>query len=216
MTGASTNRPGQQTPAPLFVSIFAYVWSKSGGSLFRELEAGEQSMVPAFRTLHRIRRMYPETALYLDGSTLVARARCRAAGAYLATKSPQWLSLDEDVDVDDDALEAMFRAAAELSPCPIVFGAMRLAKDPKRLNVEAHRLSSDRTDDVSSILSPGTFPVVRAGAALALYPRQRIEDMRAAFADLEFEEDVPQLGRRIRAPGSSSSLSSAARGKAKT
>lgn len=190
------------TSTPLFVSLFAYVWTKNGGSLFRELVAGEASPVPAFRTLHRLRRLYPETALYLDGSTLIARARCRAAGAFLASKCPLWLTLDEDVDADVEALEAMFRVAAELSPSALVFAAMRLAKDPSRLNIEAHKLSSARSDDVSDHLTHGgTFFAARAGSALALFPRQRIQDLTAAHADLDFEEHVEQLGRTVSCPG---------------
>ena len=175
----------------LFVSIFAYAWGKGGGILARELDQGEDSAVPAFRTLHRLRKIR-ETALCLETSTLIARARCRAAGAFLHTGLPLWLTIDEDVEADDAALRALLACS---SVDHLAFAAMRLRGDDGRLNVEA---AADKLQSAADILhgprDESMFSVSRAGAALGVFGRDAIVRMTMPSMGVEtFVEDVPPL-----------------------
>ena len=93
------------TPS-LFVSVFAYALHKVGGpeALGREIEAGESARWPGFRTLARARTL-EDVALHVDGSTLITKARCRAAGAFLASPCDVWLTVDDDADAPAWVLE---------------------------------------------------------------------------------------------------------------
>ena len=182
---------------PLFVSVFAYAWAKNGGTLKHELEDGERASTAAFRTLARIRSKY-DAALCLETSTLIARARCRAAGAFLASKLPVWLTLDEDVDASLEAVDALLAPLFHFLPVPVALGAMRLRTE-RRFNVE---LAPRPEASAQALLSPGagTYPAVRGGLALAAMTRASIENMAACHAELDFVEDVAPLGR-IECPG---------------
>jgi hypothetical protein len=173
---------------PLFVSVHAYAWAKNGGVLFEELEAGEASKVACFRTLHRLRRMR-EVALCLETSTLITRGRCRAAGAFLRSPCQSWVTVDEDVDANDEALSELLRHANQSS---LVFAAMRL-RGERRYNVElAFGPAPLRKLDDGT-----THQCNRAGAALAVFGRAAIQVI--AERAPACEEDVPPFGK-VQAP----------------
>lgn len=184
----------------LFVSLHAYAWARSLDKLMaaehpvpldylmqREAEKGEESAVPGFRTLHRLRRMHG-VALCFETSTLIARGRCRAAGVFLGCHLDKWVSIDEDVDADDAALARLVAA-----PVGVVFAAMRLRAEPARFNVSALHPDASYPEGYQ-------FPVTRAGAALACFTRDAIHQMALCYAELAHVEEVPPFGR-VECPG---------------
>src|SRR5690349_24564780 len=111
----------------LFVSLFAYAfgkqhWPNVSAAAALEFSRGEASTVPGFRTIYRLRKLVDEVEVHTDHSTLIARARDRAAGRFLRSSCDQWIAVDDDVDADDAACKAML----ETLPGNILSAAMRM------------------------------------------------------------------------------------------
>jgi hypothetical protein len=177
----------------LFVSLFAYSfakhhWPHADAAAAREIELGESSSVPGFRTFHRLRKLADHLELHRDDSTLIARARDRAAGAFLRSSCDQWIAIDDDVDADDAACHALL----EKIPNGILAAAMRvravapdgshpfaLVIDPHSEPVDAERLTSH------------PFLVRRTGMGLTRFPRDMIEHIAARYTEQEWDEPDP-------------------------
>jgi hypothetical protein len=99
----------------LFMSVFAYSVAKALGErwevwLQSQLADPLSSPVEGIRTLGHAMRLGPDVTAYIDGSTYVTRARSRAAGKFLASKSDVWLTCDDDVLVEKEGIENLVRA----------------------------------------------------------------------------------------------------------
>jgi hypothetical protein len=102
--------------ASVFVSTFTYALAKLSGErwadvLARELRDPDASDWPCFRTIGQARRLVDECVLMVNGSTLITKARSRAAGAFLLSSADVWLSFDDDVYADVDVLRRLIVAA---------------------------------------------------------------------------------------------------------
>jgi len=75
-------------------------WPKQ---LVREFETLDVSVWPGFRTLGQLRRVCDAT-VYVDGSTYITRARSVATRHFLDSGRDVWLSVDDDVFVEEDVL----------------------------------------------------------------------------------------------------------------
>jgi hypothetical protein len=125
-------------PAPtLFVTLFAYAaqkYAETTGAPWKDVETRyrmnpDMSPWVGFRTLDRAARLDGERVLGLvDGSTLVTKARSRAAGLFLTSHADVWLTIDDDVYADKDVLARLVAAARETrgvvsAPCALRSGA---------------------------------------------------------------------------------------------
>lgn len=149
----------------IFVSIVAYVRDANPDVLeelkIRELAAGERAELPAFRTVNRLRKL-TEVTLHIETQTPIARARSHAAGVFLQTGLDDWLSLDGDLDVSEEALKALIAARGGRR---IVFGAYRLRRRPS-LSIATS----------SATFTPGRpFPITAGGFGCVLAPRVALE-----------------------------------------
>jgi hypothetical protein len=93
---------------PVFFSTFPYTACKLYGAewpkqLQYELEHLDESGWPGFRTLGQLRGVCDAT-VYVDGSTYITRARSVATKHFLDSGRDVWVSLDDDVFVEDDVL----------------------------------------------------------------------------------------------------------------
>ena len=168
----------------LFVSLFAYAfgkqhWPNVDAAAAREIERGESSSVPGFRTLHRLRKLVDEIELHTDHSTLIARARDRAAGRFLRSTCDQWIGIDDDVDADDKAC----LACLTVRPENILSLAMRMR-------------SGNRDFNVSPLRDQETFPGVpfrvrRVGMGMIRTPRAELARIAESRRDLEWDEPNP-------------------------
>jgi len=95
----------------LFVSLFAYAFAKTGGDVRAELERAADSEWLGFRTLAELAHVEP-ARLKVDGSTLIAKARSKAAGGFLeAEDCDVWVTVDDDVFASVEVLRELVAAA---------------------------------------------------------------------------------------------------------
>jgi hypothetical protein len=171
----------------LFVSLFAYAfgkqhWPNVEAAAARERELGEQSSVPGFRTLHRLRKFVDELELHTDHSTLIARARDRAAGRFLRSECDQWIAIDDDVDADDRACVAMLTT----KPRDVLSALMRVRSGERELNFVPLEPSE------TTSLAPRTpVRVLRSGMGMIRIPRVPLANMAAGRPDLQWDEPNP-------------------------
>jgi hypothetical protein len=170
----------------LFVSVFAYALHKTtGGAAFnavvqQELAAGELATWSCFRTLNRLRRYY-DVGLMLDGSTLIAKARSRAVGAFLASGADVWVSIDDDVEASPEALCHLVDSARALG---IVSTAI-YARESDRVNID---LPQGETF-MRHIGAANLVNVTSIGVSLAAFARPAVERMVEFYPELAFQED---------------------------
>jgi len=174
----------------LFASCFAYAFGKQHATddvneaVARELERGHTSSVAGFRTLFCMRPLDERLLLHTDCSTLITRARCRAAGAFLRSGAENWLTVDDDVDASTDALARLRELAVERV---VTIAAMRLRKG------RAWNVWTFDDADVDAMPWGVPFPVRHAGLALACFPRRALNDVARAFPDLTWSERPANL-----------------------
>jgi hypothetical protein len=107
---------------PVFASTFTYAWTKLFGADFVEEALGVKSRdddardygdYPAARIARELSRRDGGALLYSDGSTLITKARCQAAGMFLQSPCDVWLSFDDDAYAPPETVEALIEAAHE-------------------------------------------------------------------------------------------------------
>jgi hypothetical protein len=173
----------------LFVSLFAYAFGKIhfphvDAAAAREIERGEASTVPGFRTLHRLRKLVDEIELHTDHSTLIARARDRAAGRFLRSTCDQWIGIDDDVDADAGACMSVLTTV----PDRILSAAMRMRTAPHDFNVVM--------SGTQSIPTRTPFRVRRVGMGMIRIPRAELARVASCFKINEWDEPSPDAERR--------------------
>lgn len=178
----------------LFVSLFAYAfgkqhWPNVDAATARELEFGEASTVPGFRTLHRLRKFTDGIELHTDHSTLISRARDRAAGRFLRSECDQWIAIDDDVDADDRACVALLTTNTK----DVLSLAMRVRSGARDFNV-----TPARPDDgnARALVMGEPFQVRRVGMGMIRFPRVPLSNMAAGRPDLQWDEPNPDATAR--------------------
>jgi hypothetical protein len=102
----------------VFASSYVYVaaklagarWEREAARLVSSVEALEASPWPGLHTLAQAARV-ESIVLHLDGSTLVTKARSRAAGLFLRSSADVWLQCDDDVYAHADVVRRLIAAA---------------------------------------------------------------------------------------------------------
>jgi GT2 family glycosyltransferase len=132
----------------LYVSIFCYVISKSvedpSAFVVEEIDRGERAEWPCFRTLARARRAFGEMVVAVDHSSLIAKARSRAAGKFWDSHCDVWLTIDDDIDASEQDLRALVGAVRDgadvvLAPCVLRDGStINVATDERRVRTTKH------------------------------------------------------------------------------
>jgi hypothetical protein len=168
----------------LFVSLFAYAfgkqhWPNVDAAAAREIALGESSSVPGFRTLYRLRKLVDEIELHTDHSTLIARARDRAAGRFLRSTCDQWIAIDDDVDADDKACMAMLTTQTE----NILSAAMRMRTGARDFNVAFN--------GAREIPIGVPFRVSRVGMGMIRIPRAELVAVAGCFLENQWDEPNP-------------------------
>lgn len=166
----------------LFVSIFAYVLGKEAedprAAVVAEIDAGERASWPAFRTLARLRARASPLALSVNHSSLIAKARSLALGAFLESGADRWVSIDDDVEASAADVELMLSAEdvdVLVAPC-----ALRGGLGPQ-LNVAVLPDARVRQAGGAKV-----FEVEAAGMALSLVSRAAAETLYRDHAPLRF------------------------------
>jgi hypothetical protein len=138
--------------SPVFLSLFAYAYAKISGVswpdvLRAELEHPDKSKWPGFRTVGQASRIGVQDA-YVDGSTLITKARSRAAGKFLDSHADVWLTVDDDVFAEAEVLGRLVvaaRATRGLVAAPCVL------RDGRSVNVQVSRMSTTDTVVVAGL-----------------------------------------------------------------
>ncbi len=183
----------------LFVSLFAYAfgkmhWPNVDAAAALEMQRGEASTVPGFRTLHRLRKFVDELELHTDHSTLIARARDRAAGRFLRSSCDQWIAIDDDVDADDRACVGLLTTRGQ----NIVSLAMRMRTGDHGFNVVP--LIQDGGVGRENLFRPSVpFRVSRVGMGMIRIPRDELHRVATWNESNVWDEPDPVAG--IRDPG---------------
>lgn len=181
----------------LFVSVFAYSAKKAGLDLDAEMRRGIESDVPGFRTLARLHRIAAADLMrfieldrddvFVSATPLVAKARSRVCGLFLKSLADVWVTVDEDVDADEQALATLLRLTRDQVPL-VVLAAMWL-RDGSRMNV-AVKSQEFPGPDAGVGTDGGAFPVLRGGLALAALPRVAVTRMVDRHPSLTFTDEV--------------------------
>lgn len=183
-----------KTMPPLFVSIFAYVLGKetddAAGEVKQEIARGEQASWPGFRTLARVREQVGPLQLLVNHSSLIAKARSMALGAFLDSGADRWLSIDDDIDACYADLCTMLLAPTSeydvlIAPC-----ALRGGEAPS-LNFVLHHDGEPPGGRVR-VLSSGArvFPIVYGGMAISMVTRKAAEEIHKRYPDLTFYDHL--------------------------
>jgi len=184
--------------APVFCSIFCYALAKISGERWPEIRAKElaeaahgegQSSWPGFRTLANLVRLRP-VQTYVDGSTLITKARSRASGEFLRSGSDVWVTIDDDVEAPKETLEALLEAVIRTRA---IVSVPCILRDGTGLTVQAHRQDKRRVDGNLYRLDDGTglglvafhHDVIKKLAPMVPHVTARGQDFPALF-----QEDV--------------------------
>lgn len=102
----------------IFVSLFTYTAVKIAGTAWPRIQQAEladpaSSAWPGFRALGELAHVGENLTTYIDGSTLITKARSRAAGFFLKSDADVWVTFDDDCYADRDVLQTMVAAARE-------------------------------------------------------------------------------------------------------
>jgi hypothetical protein len=184
--------------ADLFVSLFPYTYAKLSGFAWTEVQQRElahcaESRWPDFRTLGQVGRLVPELAqevhAYVDGSTLITKARSRAAGFFLRSPADVWLTVDDDIEADAATLRKLVLTARATRG---VVGVPYVLRDGRALSFEFATLDPTRvhaSGEVWTYLAEGGI-----GFGLVAMHRRAIERMAegAAWVGTR-EEGFPAL-----------------------
>lgn len=170
---------GMDPKDTVFCSLFAYAYCKTAGERWeelhkRDLENPEGSHWPGFHTVGQLRRVGPCTVL-CDGSTLITKARSRAAGMFLRRDPPEdvWISVDDDVFADAGVLERLIRATRETHAVVFVPYVLRSGKS---ISFEFETLDKSRVEQRASDLA--LYPVDRGiGFGLTAVHRDIVEEL---------------------------------------
>jgi hypothetical protein len=174
------------SPPQLFVSIFAYVLGKEAtdpaARVQEEIELGEGATWPAFRTLRRIREQVWPIQLKVTHSSLIARARSLALGAFLESGAPRWISIDDDVDANAQDVGKLLVAKDVdilLAPC-----ALRGGSSPQ-LNIVV-----DPGGARTRLIERGVrvFEIESGGFALSMMTRAGAKRLEHAYPELAFAQ----------------------------
>jgi hypothetical protein len=173
------------TTPTLFVSLFAYVMGKCEDNMVSavrdEIAAGEGASWPGFRTMARVRvQTAPPVLLQVTHSSLIAKARSLALGAFLESGAPRWLSIDDDVDASADDVAKMLGAGdvdVLIAPCALRGG------DPPELNILVSGSGGELRDVGAGVRA---FPIESGGAALSVVTRGAAERLYDAHPELRF------------------------------
>ena len=130
--------------------------------------------------LLRLRKIVDALELHTDHSTLIARARDRAAGRFLRSSCDQWIAIDDDVDADDRACVGLLTTRGQ----DIVSLAMRMRTGEQGFNVVP------RSGD-GLLVSSVPFLVRRVGMGMIRIPRAPLERIAARFTANEWDEPSP-------------------------
>jgi len=173
----------------IFVSVFAYAFGKThypnvDAAKDVELAKGEDSTLPAFRSLARLRRHY-DVALAFNCSTLIAKARCVMAGTFLHYPSPLWVSIDDDVDASEGAMRLLVEGAMQKQA--VILAAMRTRTNDK-YNVGILGVDPAQGGDVA-VTTGKLFPILHGGAALTAIPYECLKRIVANEGGSAFDED---------------------------
>lgn len=181
----------------VFVSLFAYSAAKVAGDLWSEAQerflAEPPPEWPGFQTLKNARETIEQGVQMIDGGTLIAKARSRAAGEFLRSSCAVWLQIDDDVEADREVCARVIQRAVDLKG---IVGAPYVLRDGCALSYELSSpteiLSADRVvgdvypvrglgmgltavaRDVVAELAP-TVPMVTVGDKGIPYPALFIE-----------------------------------------
>jgi hypothetical protein len=184
--------------ARLFVSVFAYSFGKAhypnvDRAIAAELEKGESSLVPAFRTVHRLRRSFDVT-FAPECSTLIGKARNVMSGKFLSSGIPLWVSIDDDVDASADALHIGINGtyhvvdgwAAHDAGSRIIIGGMKTRTNDK-YNIGLTGVDPLDGGDVA-IKTGELMPITYGGAALTFIPYKCLARMVNHHGGTAFDE----------------------------
>jgi hypothetical protein len=188
-------RPDGQGPPSLFVSVFAYVLGKEtsgeiGEALRSEILAGEGASWPGFRTLARVRAQVHPVMLFVNHSSLIAKARSMALGAFLESGAARWLSIDDDIDASAEDVARMLRAEdvdVLIGPC-----ALRGGANPTLNILTKERVTPEHVRTLNDAIR--VVSVEYGGLALSVVTRHAAERLAFAHPSLFFRDD--QDGRR--------------------
>ena len=174
----------------IYVSIFAYAFGKQDHSAIGGLEvaknlaieSGEGSSIAAFRTLARLVKLCEsrgeQVMFALEVSTLIAKARCVMAGAFLRSPCDLWITIDDDVDASIEALDLLLSFATardrtnEQNP-RIVIGAMKTRANDK-FNIGLVGVDGKAGGDIT-LRTNVMYRVTHGGMALAAIPRAALD-----------------------------------------
>jgi hypothetical protein len=170
----------------LFVSLHAYVMGKCeddmSAAVRDELAAGEGASWPGFRTLARVRAVAHPIVLQVTHSSLIAKARSLALGAFLESAAPRWLSIDDDVDASAEDVAKLLAAGDDdvdvlVAPCALRGG------DPPELNIVVSASAGEVRDVGAGVRA---FPIDSGGAALSLVTRHAARWLDDQYGRLRF------------------------------
>jgi hypothetical protein len=141
----------------LFFSLFAYAAAKNAGlqgRAFGDVDRAwridpRSSPWDGWRTMAAAASLGEPMAVLVDGSTLITKARSRAAGHFLGSGADVWLTCDDDVYADSEVLS---RLVASCRQTRGVVSAPCAVRDGTRLNVGL----SARVPGTPSGLAPAT------------------------------------------------------------
>jgi hypothetical protein len=102
------------TPPVVFASVFTYPFTKLRGQAWvtEAIQRGE-GFPAAVALKNLLRAVDGPVAVYAEGCTLITLGRSMAAGAFLRSGAPVWLSLDDDACAQPDVLRRIILGAQE-------------------------------------------------------------------------------------------------------
>lgn len=163
----------------VYVSIFAYpigkTYAEPEAFVKQEIEAGEKAEWPCFRTLARLQALERDIQLSVDTSTLITKARSRAAGIFHRSERAVWVSIDDDVEASTRDLELLLTAARD--PLSNIIVAPCCLRGRDVLNIAADKRSI--RDNPVRLLECES-----AGLALAAITHEAIVTLGDAFPRL--------------------------------
>jgi len=166
--------------AKLFATTFMYSQCKLTGPtawptwLKLALARLDASVWPGLRTLGQLSRVC-EYDLHVDGSTYITRARSVASGHFLRSAHDVWLTVDDDVYVQEDVLRRVILA------CRATRGGIALPY----MNRDGHSMTFRKVSGPTSMFACG--PV----GASVLLPLRVVD--RVGFGCVALHRDLVEL-----------------------
>lgn len=157
----------------IFVSVLTYELGKEHGlenaaaEFLRQVGTPDNEALPAARVVARLRDI-DEVQLYHGAGTCLAKARSRAAQAFLESRCDRWVMVDDDVETNTSTLERLLSAAG-LSHVSVLPCLVRGSTDDHRVNVV---WGGELVQVVNGVR---VRSVKRAGCGLMVVPRAPLE-----------------------------------------